>query len=533
MERVKGSNKHGNKNEDNIVAAINGISGEGSKYKDLNLNLKTFISEICSDKKIKIDDNTIVKAEKEKNNRIKPDFYIFINDEIISISCKMGRSNSVHQEKIEGFCLFIKSQLMATEDICDDFRFYIWADGTVDGTGDKKRDVKGNIISRITGREFKKLYPDRRKRLLTFIKDNQRELLKRFIFTGIHNQNVDYVYHGTEENAVWLSQEEVLDYNIKNSKLDSENPIAVLPCGRATLQAWNISQNGENEHKRGEIQAKYGDMKKDFLYLMNSKAANKGTFFGDQEEYDLSRKLNQKKDSSMWKTLLNGETDFSDKFLVKVSTKQTSKLNGKRVNVKADAYVIKGDISQQYLLEKNYVITEDDLINIKYETISRTGISIKRENSKNFTFQKFGINSFISSFTSYLDNPKYFFTGILMYVSEKDLDKNREIINNLGVNIEDFMCFFNSKGLGIKDIENVESYIKIKEFCQNTIKRIIEKEKYISDLVFKGSNNFEEPYVAHYIYANGRLEKNEFRPFYITTGSGRSSGKYTIVIKPI
>lgn len=533
MERIKGSNSHGNKNEDNIVSAINGLNGEGNIYKDLNLNLKTFVAEICSGREIKLNSETLIRAKKETNNHVKPDFYIYIENNEIAVSCKMGRSNSVHQEKIEGFCTYIKDQLNASDEICDSFKFYIWSDGTTDGSGNMSKDSNGNIISRMTGREFKKNFPEKRRMLLKFVKENQANLLERFIFSGVHGQVVDYVYHGTEENAVWLSREEVIQYNINNSKLDNENPIAVLPCGRTTLQSWNISKNGKNEHKRGEIQAKYGDMKKDFSILMNSKATNLGTFYGNQTEYDLSKSLNYNQDRSLWKELLVAEDDYSNNYVVKVDSKQPSKLTGKKVNTKADAYIIKSNIDKNFLLKHDYTLTEKTLEGLDYKVIDGTGISIKREDSKNYTYQKFTRNSFKSVFENYLEIPDYYFAGILLFVTEKELFKNDKILMDLEINKELFLEYFNNKDLNIIYDNDLNNSVLIKKFSQEVVKELVEENIKLSDLIFKGKYNFDEPYVANYIYSRGELKKVKAEPFYITTGSGRSKGIYTIIFKPV
>jgi hypothetical protein len=54
----------------------------------------------------------------------------------------------------------------------------------------------------------------------------------------------------------------------------------------------------------------------------------------------------------------------------------------------------------------------------------------------------------------------------------------------------------------------------------------------ISDLVFKGIGNFEEPFTAHWIIENDEVKENYYVPFSVTTGSGRSKGIFTVVLKP-
>ena len=49
---------------------------------------------------------------------------------------------------------------------------------------------------------------------------------------------------------------------------------------------------------------------------------------------------------------------------------------------------------------------------------------------------------------------------------------------------------------------------------------------------FNKFGNYEEPYTAHYFMQNNNISKLGYQPFTVTTGSGRSHGDYTIVLKP-
>ena len=74
---------------------------------------------------------------------------------------------------------------------------------------------------------------------------------------------------------------------------------------------------------------------------------------------------------------------------------------------------------------------------------------------------------------------------------------------------------------------------KIKKYSNIKIKDIIQKNIKISDFVFKGIGNFNEPYTAFWFYENRVLKKAGPIPFIITTGSGRSHGDFTVVVKPL
>src|SRR5690554_6676040 len=101
-------------------------------------------------------------------------------------------------------------------------------------------------------------------------------------------------------NGSWITSDKVVQYQLDNTRSKNPKDRSCLSVGRMTLQAWNVSKKGTNEHKRGQIQLKYGKMKEDFFNLMKSSTSNKGTFFGNSEEFDISRTLNSNKTSNMW-----------------------------------------------------------------------------------------------------------------------------------------------------------------------------------------------------------------------------------------
>ena len=127
--------------------------------------MKEFIKYICESKNIKYTDETKILSEYVSNNKKKEDIYITIENNKIGISLKMGSGNSCHQEKIEDFISYIAKNLDASDEICDLWRFFIWADGTLDGTGPTEKGPDGKIPNRCTTSEFKKIYPDKRKKL--------------------------------------------------------------------------------------------------------------------------------------------------------------------------------------------------------------------------------------------------------------------------------------------------------------------------------------------------------------------------------
>lgn len=172
MTRLKGSNLHGNKNELMIVKALN-----NKKFKDLNLNMKNFIRYIAKNENIELDNEYIIKSIYEKNNKLKQDLYVVLENRTFGISVKMGKGNSTHQEKCEDFIDFILKHFNdVDQQLCDDIRFFAWCDGTLNGTGPVimgyDENNKPRVISRLNKDEFINKYPMIVKRIQDFLIKN-------------------------------------------------------------------------------------------------------------------------------------------------------------------------------------------------------------------------------------------------------------------------------------------------------------------------------------------------------------------------
>lgn len=518
------SNPHGTNNELEISNYLN-----DKKIKELNLTMKEFIRYVCLSKDITFDDNTLIQSEYVKNNKKKQDIYLTIDGTKIGISLKMGSGNSCHQEKIEDFITFIQNSCSATNEVCDLWRFFIWADGTIDGSGSLEKGSDGKILCRFDATRFKRKYPDKRSALQQFLDSNKAAIIERALFIGKYDSDVEFVYHGTYKQGRWISKKEVIDFLVKQQPKSNR---ACLTIGSLTVQAWNVSLSGNTEHKRGEIQIKYGTMKEDFDILMKDNADSIGTFLGDLEEFDLTQTMNKNKDSSMWKTLLPDVTDYSDYYLVKVSSNQFSKLSEKKVKTKSDAYAIKVQLPKSFLLQKEYVLEEADVSRYPYEKVSDTGISIKMKHSKNYTYQKLTKNSFCKAFSD-LEDVEFWLTSLLIYSADKERYKNERIISNLGNTTESYLSKVSSiMGISTDNTDSCSFWDSVRKSAQAKIREHINTNKELAENIFTGKHWFESPYHAIFLYESGELKKNNVTSFSITTGSGRSKDKYTIEITP-
>ena len=253
---------------------------------------------------------------------------------------------------------------------------------------------------------------------------------------------------------------------------------------------------------------------------------NRGTAEGTEEEINFVKLLNRKEDTALWETL---NLDSKTHYAIHVLYHKFGKINQKKVKPKADVYIAKGIVPQDILEERDFYLNEDDVETFNLVPIAGTGISVKLITSKRYQITKLHPNTFNKIFGSYELG-----AGASIYCrKEKDLEKNDAVINGWYSNTKDFIDFFKKAGIDINDEGmDLETANEIKKYSNLKIEEIINNNKEISDFIFNGIGNFEEPFTVHYLYENGKLKDDCFIPFKPTTGSGRSKGQFTIVIKP-
>lgn len=227
---------------------------DGKEFKDLNTNLQNMIEDMFGE----IPQDTIINAFK-KGGVNKTDLVVKVNNQSFNISIKKGSGNSVHQEKVEEFIDFLKKEYNISENLANDIRFFIWGDGTFDGTG--------LVSNRLSASEFKNQYPDIIKNMKNFFHIHKRDLIERFVIKGPKsNSKPDFMYYGTPSEGIIVKSEDILKWlsDDKNEKIRSP-----IPIGRLTFQAWNRNINGgdRSEKKRGVIQLKWGSVGKDLIKI--------------------------------------------------------------------------------------------------------------------------------------------------------------------------------------------------------------------------------------------------------------------------
>jgi hypothetical protein len=124
----------------------------------------------------------------------------------------------------------------------------------------------------------------------------------------------------------------------------------------------------------------------------------------------------------------------------------------------------------------------------------------------------------------------------MYYKKKKKLPLNKNILKGWDISEEDFFTYYSKiLSLPMNSVTHTscqKCLKQIKRYANKQIAKKIKEHKSISNFIFYGVGNFKEPFTALWLFEHGEFRKNSFMPFSVTTGSGRSREKYSIVIKP-
>lgn len=268
---------------------------------------------------------------------------------------------------------------------------------------------------------------------------------------------------------------------------------------------------------------------------------NRGTHCGDDAEKQFVKRFNSNKNDNDFDLYIKdcNVESIDDIYMVRVNTKQYSKLSNQVVMTRADTYLIesKDEVLKQLLFDNDFYLDEEMLFNgdIKYSPVEYSGISVKMSDSDKFQILKLTPDSFKTLFGNYELG-----AGASVYcLREEEIEKNNDVLKGWKTNKKDFINFFsedlpivNDLNKDISIIEQMEIFKAIKELSNNKIKELVDNNKEMQEIVFNGYHIYDEPYSASHFYHGGIITELNYIPFTVTTGSGRSKGTFTIVFKP-
>lgn len=517
--RIFGDNSDGFQNEIDLQDSL-----DFKIYDFLNPNLKSFMKDMYKGYDLK---GKRIHAIRAKLN-VKPDFYVTVDGipEGRYVSVKKGSGNSIHQEKLEVFIKFLKEN-GTPQDIINSLLLYHFSDGTTNNTG----------VVRKTSREFAKENPDIVKKLNDYFsqKDILKKLFERFVFVGNieYAPTVDYLYHGDKRNGVWASRKEIFDYVSKYYKLGNS-----VGFGPLTYQAWNknLERKPQMECRRYVMQVKWGSLEDTLLEITSRRTdyEQTGTYEGNLSEKASVISFNRNPESPIFKDYLESiHMKAEQVLLIRVTSKQLSRLSNQKVNTRADAYAIEIVDNRIYdLLEENDFYLDEEILDgydEYYNRVEKSGISIKKDGSDNFTLIKLTPNSFNELFGCY----ELGYGASIFCKNFSELQYNIPLIEGWKTTIEDLQEYFDSTDINESSLtSSLELCQKMKEFSVARIKEYVDNSPRLQAIIFNGKDIYDEPYSAYFFMQNNTVRTLGYVPYNVTTGSGRSHGDYSIVLKP-
>lgn len=222
-----------------------------SNFQDLNNNLKKVVLVINNGK------IPYSFSAKKYGGTSKADLSIIINGKEFNVSVKKGSGNSLHQEPIEDFIFFLNQDIENNQSVFNDLRYFVWGDGTIDGTG--------KVKDRVSATELKKSIPIKINNIQNYFNKHKFKLTNRFIVDGaVSKQKADFILFGDINKCIIVEEKKVVQFVNKEIK----KPLSI---GVLTFQAWNRNLSGrvDMENRRGQIQLKWGSMERDLNILNN------------------------------------------------------------------------------------------------------------------------------------------------------------------------------------------------------------------------------------------------------------------------
>ena len=251
---------------------------------------------------------------------------------------------------------------------------------------------------------------------------------------------------------------------------------------------------------------------------------------GFKNEDEFVKKLNSNKEHPFWKTI--NLTDNKKLYFVRVVGSKLSKLTNKKIPCKADVFVSEIDLDINELKSNKYLIKEDQKLKF-INKLPQTGISIKM-NKTNYQIDKCSMDKFVKRF-----DDKYLFVGATTYSKNiNELKYNHTVLERTETSWKEFGNYFKSEILKKINIdtdfneEHANILQKIKTESNKKIKSMALDSPKILDSLYKGSDEFNDPYCATWLLIDNKLTKEIPKDLKVTKGSSNKGRNPQVEFKP-
>tara|TARA_B100001939_G_C16916119_1_gene606987 strand:- start:287 stop:1069 length:783 start_codon:yes stop_codon:yes gene_type:complete len=251
---------------------------------------------------------------------------------------------------------------------------------------------------------------------------------------------------------------------------------------------------------------------------------------GFRNEEEFVQKLNLNKKHPFWKTI--NLIDNKNLYFVRVAGNKNSKLTNKKIPCKADVFVSEIDLDENQLKSNDYLINENQKLKF-IKKLPFSGISIKMSKT-NYQIDKCSLEKFVKRF-----GDKFLFIGATIYSRDlKDFEKNHNVLEATKTSWREFGEYFESKTLETinkhtkfnKEHKNI--FEKIQKNSNEQIKFMAINNPKILDSLYKGTDEFDDPYCATWLLINNELTKKIPKDLIVTKGSSKGGTRPQVEFKP-
>lgn len=239
----------GNFKEKELIANLH-----NKKVKNLTNNLRNLVTSLFG----VLDDKETIQCYKIEDF-IKPDFVIVYKGQKKYVSMKTGRAETIHQELVKSFILFLRSEGISKR-TQQTILLYQYGDGTLDGTGKSRIDY--NQLRVMLDSRIKEANDE-----LNQSKEFIMKVINRCLILGtLENAiSIDCVYFGDYHFGVVATINQITKHiNRKNWKWMNNlhiGPIQIRPHARYT------GKEIKNPKYRNKIDCYWANFGSDIDYI--------------------------------------------------------------------------------------------------------------------------------------------------------------------------------------------------------------------------------------------------------------------------
>ena len=227
---------------------------DGKKVGELSNNLRTFMQALFGI----LDNEEIVHCSKIEEF-IKPDFVVTYKENKKYVSMKSGRAETIHQENIKTFILFLRS-LGISKRTQQTILLYQYGDGTLDGSGKERMDY--NKLRLVLEERIQEANEE-----LNSSKEIIMKVMERCLFVGnLENAiPIDCVYFGDYRFGVTATVNQMRKYITRKSFHWMKNlhigPIQLRPHARY------INKDIKHPEAREKLECYWANFSSDIDYI--------------------------------------------------------------------------------------------------------------------------------------------------------------------------------------------------------------------------------------------------------------------------